>query len=50
MEKFLAPSLLAGNHADLKSSMREVENDNVLICPVKGQFGRAFDERNIKDV
>ena len=27
MEKLLAPSLLAGNHADLKSSMREVEND-----------------------
>ena len=27
MVKFLAPSLLAGNHADLKSSMREVEND-----------------------
>ena len=27
MEKILAPSLLAGNHADLKSSLREVEDD-----------------------
>ena len=27
MEKILAPSLLAGNHADLKSSLKEVEND-----------------------
>jgi ribulose-phosphate 3-epimerase len=27
MEKILAPSLLAGNHADLKSSLQEVEND-----------------------
>jgi ribulose-phosphate 3-epimerase len=27
MEKILAPSLLAGNHADLKSSLKEVEDD-----------------------
>jgi len=27
MEKILAPSLLAGNHADLKSSLAEVERD-----------------------
>ncbi|MDG1173684.1 MAG: ribulose-phosphate 3-epimerase [Opitutales bacterium] len=55
MEKILAPSLLAGNHADLKSSLKEVEDDGrcwIQLDLMDGHFvpNLSFGPQTVSDL